>query len=72
MNRTGLLIALGIAVAVGLVFGLAPELDLKLAGLFHQPGTTLWLGNLRFCRRCVGSAHGWSRWLPRLRYWRRW
>ena len=37
MNRTGLYITLGIAAVVGLVFGLWPELDLKLAGLFYEP-----------------------------------
>ncbi|HEY1362696.1 MAG TPA: phosphatase PAP2 family protein [Xanthobacteraceae bacterium] len=37
MNRTGLVIALAIAVAVGLVFGIWPELDLKLAALFFDP-----------------------------------
>ena len=36
MNRTGLFIALGLALAVGLVFGIYPELDLKLAGLFYD------------------------------------
>jgi membrane-associated PAP2 superfamily phosphatase len=37
MNRTGLLIALGLAAAVGLVFGVYPKLDLDLAGLFFNP-----------------------------------
>jgi len=37
MNRTGLLIALAIAAAVGLLFGLYPKLDLDLAGLFFDP-----------------------------------
>jgi len=45
------------------VFGLAPELDLKLAGLFHQPGTTLWLGNLPLLQALRWFGHGWSRWL---------
>src|SRR6202048_1630625 len=36
MNRTGLFIALGLALAVGLVFGIYPELDLKLAALFYD------------------------------------
>ena len=39
MNRTGLFIALGLALVVGLVFGLYPELDLKLAGLFYDAAT---------------------------------
>jgi lipid A 4'-phosphatase len=37
MNRTGLLVALAIAVLVGTVFGLYPELDLKISGLFFDP-----------------------------------
>ena len=37
MNRTGLVIALAVAVVVGLIFGIWPDLDLKLAGLFFDP-----------------------------------
>src|SRR5260221_12598920 len=37
MNRTGLVIALAVAATVGLVFGLRPDLDLKLATLFFDP-----------------------------------
>jgi membrane-associated PAP2 superfamily phosphatase len=37
MNRTGLVLALAVAAVVGLVFGIWPELDLKLAGLFFDP-----------------------------------
>jgi lipid A 4'-phosphatase len=36
MNRTGLFIALVLALVVGLVFGIYPELDLKLAALFYD------------------------------------
>ena len=36
MNRTGLFIALGLAAFVGLLFGVYPELDLKLASLFYD------------------------------------
>ena len=35
MNRTGLLIALAIAVVAGLVFGLYPEIDLRIARHFY-------------------------------------
>jgi lipid A 4'-phosphatase len=42
MNRTGLLIALAIAAAVGLVFGLYPALDLTISGLFFVPGKAFW------------------------------
>jgi lipid A 4'-phosphatase len=36
MNRTGLIIALGLTLGVGLLFGIYPELDLKLAALFYD------------------------------------
>jgi len=39
MNRTGLFIALGLCVIVGLTFGLYPDLDLKLAALFFDAAT---------------------------------
>jgi lipid A 4'-phosphatase len=39
MNRTGLLIALWLALVTGLLFGIYPELDLKLAGLFYDGST---------------------------------
>jgi lipid A 4'-phosphatase len=39
MNRTGLFIALGLVVVIGLLFGIFPELDLKLAALFYDPMT---------------------------------
>lgn len=37
MNRTGLFIALGLSLIIGLLFGIYPELDLKLAALFYDP-----------------------------------
>src|SRR3984893_14645960 len=39
MNRTGLFIALGLALVIGLLFGIYPELDLKLAALFYDGAT---------------------------------
>jgi len=39
MNRTGLFIALALALGVGLLFGIYPELDLKLAALFYDAAT---------------------------------
>jgi lipid A 4'-phosphatase len=39
MNRTGLVIALAIAVCVGLVFAIRPDFDVWLAGLFFDPVT---------------------------------
>ena len=56
MNRTGLLIVLAVAAAVGLLFGLYPKLDLALAELFYDPGFVgSWLGNWRPLQ--------WLRWL---------
>jgi lipid A 4'-phosphatase len=40
MNRTGLFIALGLALVIGLLFGIFPELDLKLAALFYDAAAT--------------------------------
>ena len=37
MNRTGLVIALGLALVIGIVFGIHPEYDLRLAALFYDP-----------------------------------
>lgn len=37
MNRTGLVIALILAVVIGVGFGIHPEWDLKLAALFYDP-----------------------------------
>jgi lipid A 4'-phosphatase len=39
MNRTGLFIALGLALFIGVLFGVYPELDLKLASLFYDTAT---------------------------------
>jgi membrane-associated PAP2 superfamily phosphatase len=39
MNRPGLIAALAVAVAVGLVFGLYPQLDLKVARIFFNDAT---------------------------------
>ena len=36
MNRTGLFIALGLFLVIGLLFGLYPELDLRLASAFYD------------------------------------
>ena len=39
MNRTGLYIALGLALFFGLLFGIYPELDLKVAAFFYDATT---------------------------------
>src|SRR5438034_921979 len=36
MNRTGLFVALTLALVIGVLFGIYPELDLKLAALFYD------------------------------------
>lgn len=36
MNRNGLMLALAVAAVTGVVFGVFPELDLKISGLFHD------------------------------------
>jgi membrane-associated PAP2 superfamily phosphatase len=54
MNRTGLLIALAIAIAVGMLFGFYPDLDLRLAELFYDPQRPgRWVG--------VGVPYKWLR-----------
>ena len=42
MNRTGLLIALAVAVVVGIVFAVYPGLDLLLSGYFFDAGSHRW------------------------------
>jgi lipid A 4'-phosphatase len=39
MNRSGLFVALALALVIGIVFGIYPELDLKLAALFYDAHT---------------------------------
>ncbi|WP_438887867.1 hypothetical protein, partial [Bacillus cereus group sp. Bc248] len=39
MNRIGLFIALALSVIFGLLFGLYPELDLKVAAFFYDATT---------------------------------
>ena len=56
MNRTGLLIALTVGAATGLVFGLSPQLDLALSRPFFEPE------GLGFWAR-VHPAWLWVRWL---------
>ena len=51
MNRTGLFIALGLALVIGLLFGIFPELDLKLAAMFYDPATTFVSAEAELARR---------------------
>ena len=39
MNRTGLIVALAIAVVVGVVFAVFPQLDVEIAAKFYDPAT---------------------------------
>ena len=56
MNRTGLFIALGLALVIGLLFGLYPELDLKLAALFYDPATKPFRSSSTRWRRSRATA----------------
>jgi lipid A 4'-phosphatase len=62
MNRSGLFIALALALVVGLLFGIYPELDLKLAALFYDPATKLF--PLRFNTLAAFARDGamWVAW----------
>jgi lipid A 4'-phosphatase len=62
MNRTGLFIALGLALVVGLVFGLYPELDLKLAGLFYDTATRSFPLKLNTLAAIARDAAMWIAW----------
>ncbi len=39
MNRIALAVVLGVGIVVGIIFGVYPQLDLKLAALFYDPAT---------------------------------
>src|ERR1700716_2668005 len=62
MNRSGLFIALSLALVVGLLFGIYPELDLKLAALFYDPATRTF--PLKFDRLAAIARDGtmWIAW----------
>src|SRR5215813_14007051 len=57
MNRTGLVIALAVAAAVGLAFGLYPKLDLLLLGPFFDPATGQWIASFPPGPRLRNLAH---------------
>jgi len=54
MNRTGLLVTFGVAIVLGGLFAIFPELDLRIAGLFFDPGKNdfalRWRPHLGFLR----------------------
>ena len=62
MNRTGLFIALGLWLVIGLVFGLYPELDLKLASLFFDPETKTFPLKLNAYASFARDAAMWVAW----------
>ena len=60
MNRTGLAIALVIAVVVGILFGVYPRLDLQVSAIFFDPHTHLFKLN---AQPWVMFARSAARWL---------
>src|SRR6202035_1303642 len=62
MNRTGLLIALALTLVIGLLFGLYPELDLKLAALFYDPATRSFPLKLDAAAAVARDAAMWIAW----------
>jgi lipid A 4'-phosphatase len=62
MNRTGLFIALGLAVVIGLLFGLFPELDLKLAALFYDAAQKTFPLKLNAVAAFARDAAMWIAW----------
>ena len=62
MNRTGLFIALGLFLVVGILFGLYPELDLKLAAAFFDAATKTFPLKLNEWARFARDAAMWVSW----------
>jgi lipid A 4'-phosphatase len=62
MNRTGLFIALGLAIVVGLLFGIYPELDLKLAALFYDAAQKSFPLKLNAVASLARDAAMWIAW----------
>ena len=62
MNRTGLFIALSITIVIGLLFGIYPELDLKLAALFYDPATRIFPLKLDAIAAFARDAAMWIAW----------
>jgi lipid A 4'-phosphatase len=62
MNRTGLLIALTLALVVGLLFGVFPELDLKLAALFYDESTRTFPLKLNWLAVVARDGAMWIAW----------
>jgi lipid A 4'-phosphatase len=62
MNRTGLFIALGLSLVVGLLFGLYPELDLKLAVMFYDAANKVFPLKVNAIAAIVRDAAMWIAW----------
>jgi membrane-associated PAP2 superfamily phosphatase len=62
MNRTGLFIALALALVVGLLFGIYPELDLRLAALFYDPAAKSFPLKLNVLAGFARDAAMWLAW----------
>lgn len=62
MNRTGLFIALALWLVIGVVFGLYPELDLKLAALFFDQETKTFPLKLNGWAGIARDAAMWVSW----------
>jgi len=62
MNRTGLFIALALTLVVELLFGIYPELDLKLAALFYDPATAQFPLKLDTAATVARNAAMWIAW----------
>jgi lipid A 4'-phosphatase len=62
MNRTGLFVALSLALVVGLVFGIFPELDLKLASLFYDAPTRSFPLKLNWLAELARDGAMWIAW----------
>lgn len=62
MNRTGLFIGLALWFLISVVFGLYPELDLKLAALFFDPATKTFPLKLNGWAAFARDAAMWVSW----------
>jgi lipid A 4'-phosphatase len=62
MNRTGLFIALALTIVIALLFGVYPELDLKLAALFYDPATRTFPLKLDTAAAIARDAAMWIAW----------
>jgi lipid A 4'-phosphatase len=62
MNRTGLFVALSLALVIGLVFGIFPELDLKLASLFYDAQTRSFPLKLNWLAQIARDGAMWIAW----------